>query len=188
MKYSFEQMLAEFCAPTLAGVKPATLFRYRPEPGEDVNAHIAYWDAALRPQGVTVQALKQCQTTGAALVYVYRHNTLARLLAAADIREFLRSEGYTATALEPLLRELAQRVCCEGDFPHEIGVFLGYPLEDVVGFIRNQGKNYLCCGYWKVYGDADAAQRCFARYKKCEQVYKRLHQNGTPLRKLTVAA
>ena len=38
------------------------------------------------------------------------------------------------------------------DFPHEIGVFLGYPLEDVVGFIRHRGKCFTCCGCWKSYG------------------------------------
>lgn len=25
-------------------------------------------------------------------------------------------------------------------FPHEMGVLLGYPTEDVLGFIENQGK------------------------------------------------
>ena len=38
-----------------------------------------------------------------------------------------------------------------GDFPHEIGLLLGYPPEDVSGFIENGGKNFLCSGYWKVY-------------------------------------
>ena len=36
-------------------------------------------------------------------------------------------------------------------FPHEIGLFLGYPFEDVMGFIENKGENYLCSGCWKVY-------------------------------------
>ena len=39
-------------------------------------------------------------------------------------------------------------------FPHEIGIFLGYPLADVAGFIRNKGRNCKCIGTWKVYGDA----------------------------------
>ena len=76
----------------------------------------------------------------------------------------------------------------EGDFPHEIGVFLGYPLADVIGFIQNRGKNFTACGYWKVYTDPTAAQAEFARYKKCERIYARCYYNGTPIRRLTVAA
>lgn len=37
------------------------------------------------------------------------------------------------------------------DFPHEMGILLGYPVEDVEGFIINNGKNELYTGYWKVY-------------------------------------
>ena len=70
---------------------------------------------------------------------------------------------------------------------HEIGLFLGYPLEDVQGFIENCGKNYRLCGCWKVYGDPQAALRCFARYEKCARVYLQCYQNGHSLSRLTVA-
>ena len=46
-------------------------------------------------------------------------------------------------------------------FPHEIGVLLGYPAEDVKGFVVNEGKNYLYSGYWKVYGDLSEAKQLF---------------------------
>ena len=92
---------------------------------------------------------------------------------------------YTA---DELLDQLAERLCCEGDFPHEIGVFLGYPLADVIGFIQNRGKSFTTCGYWKVYTDPTAAQAEFDRYKKCERIYARCYYNGTPIRRLTVAA
>ncbi|MDE7122430.1 MAG: DUF3793 family protein, partial [Oscillospiraceae bacterium] len=53
------------------------------------------------------------------------------------------------------------------EFPHEIGIFLGYPIEDVLGFIENHGKNYVFNGYWKVYGNAEQARRTFSNYDKC---------------------
>ena len=77
---------------------------------------------------------------------------------------------------------------CDGDFPHEIGVFLGYPLGDVEGFIANRGRNFTCCGCWKSYGDPDAARRHFAQLNKCTAVYLRLFHSGTPVLKLAVAA
>ena len=45
--------------------------------------------------------------------------------------------------------------------PHEIGVFLGYPIWDVKGFIDNKGKDFKYCGTWKVYNNTDYAKIYF---------------------------
>ena len=82
-----------------------------------------------------------------------------------------------------LLRRLTACPC----FPHEIGLFLGYPLEDVRGFMENCGRNYRLCGCWKVYGDPEAALRCFARYRKCARLYLQRYTEGHSLSRLTVA-
>ena len=146
------------------------------------------WHALLAPRGVTVRVLKSCPVTGAVLVYVYRPTQVAAILQRGDVQDFLQSEGYTPGNAESMLAQLSRRLCCEEDFPHEIGVFLGYPLADVIGFIQNRGKNFTACGYWKVYTDPSAAQKAFDRYKKCERIYARCYYNGTPIRQLTVAA
>lgn len=52
------------------------------------------------------------------------------------------------------------------EYPHEIGLFLGYPVWDVQDFIKYEGKNYLVCGYWKVYHDVDKALATFDRYQR----------------------
>ena len=75
----------------------------------------------------------------------------------------------------------------EDDFPHEIGVFLGYPLGDVVGFIENRGLNCKCVGCWKVYCNEHEAVKTFERYKKCTGVYRRLYDYGRTVLQLTVA-
>ena len=83
---------------------------------------------------------------------------------------------------------LARRVHCGEEFPHEIGVFLDYPLEDVVGYIENRGDRALCAGCWKAYSNADEAQRRFALYRKCREVYLRCYRKGFGVARLTVAA
>ncbi len=60
-----------------------------------------------------------------------------------------------------------------GAFPHEIGLFLGYPSEDVLGFIRNRAGNSKMTGAWKVYGDKEKAERIFEKYRKCTRCYLR---------------
>ena len=67
-------------------------------------------------------------------------------------------------------------------------IFLGYPLEDVRGFIRHKGRNCRCAGYWKVYGDAGVAQKMFDKFRKCTDLYLRLWEKGMNVGQLTVAA
>ena len=86
------------------------------------------------------------------------------------------------------IERLRMRLASGDGFPHEIGLFLGYPVEDVLGFIENAGQNCKCCGCWKVYCNECEAVRTFARYKKCRDIYKRLWQEGRSVLQLTVAA
>ena len=97
-------------------------------------------------------------------------------------------EADEAPDVGNMLTQLSRKLCCSAEFPHEIGVFLGYPLGDVVGFIENRGKNFTCCGCWKSYGDPDAAQKHFDQLSKCTAVYLRLFHSGTPILRLAVAA
>ena len=116
---SFACDLATICAPTLAGLKPASLFRYQPASGQDGTAMAVAWHALLAPRGVTVRVLKACPVTGAVLVYVYRPTQVVAILQRGDVQDFLQSEGYTPGDAESMLAQLSQRLCCEEDFPHE---------------------------------------------------------------------
>lgn len=188
MEGPFEALLVEQCAPTLAGMKPGSLFRVSGRFGVDVLRAIAHWDRLLSPRGLRVTLLKTCPRTGDSMVYVYRPAWLERLLAQEEIRHFLDGCGYPDGDLSRKLSVLSQRYCLEQEMPHEIGIFLGYPLEDVVGFIENKGKNFTCCGNWKCYGDPEKAQRCFARYRRCTQLYQQWYQRGIPIIQLVTAA
>lgn len=58
---------------------------------------------------------------------------------------------------------------------------MGYPYDDVVGFIENKGENSLCSGCWKVYSRARDAQACFCCYKTCTAAYEDLFDEGVPI-------
>ena len=83
---------------------------------------------------------------------------------------------------------LAKRLSDSAEFPHEIGLFLGYPIVDVIGFIHNKAQNYKYCGLWKVYGDTEQAQKIFELYKKCERIYYEKWSSGRDIERLTVTA
>ena len=98
---------------------------------------------------------------------MYRPERLAAQLAHPQVQSLLAREGYPVDrGLEEMLDTLQLRLTC-GGFPHEIGLFLGYPPEDVEGFRLHQGRDYKLCGCWKVYSDVERAQQCFRRYERC---------------------
>lgn len=189
MERSFEALLVSQCSPTLAGVKPANLFSCRLSDPEEAARCAAYWSGQLALCGISIRVLKLCKQTSTALVYVYRHRWLGTILAQERIRDFLAHTGYTGGQdIDGMLDQLSLRLCAKQEFPHEIGVFLGYPLEDVVGFIDNKGRNFTCCGCWKTYGDPAEAEKRFRIYEKCTSIYRRLFERGTPIIQLAVAA
>ncbi len=187
MQRNFETSFVTQCAPVLAGLKVANLFRWVEPDASAMHAMAERWAAELEPKGVTVSIIKECPVTHAYLVYVYRAKSLEESLQQPDVQQYLLREGYPQGGLQECLDHLSRCLCCEAEFPHEIGIFLGYPLEDVVGFVANKGKNYTFCGYWKCYGDPAAAQKTFERFRKCTEVYLRCFQSGTPITRLAVA-
>lgn len=188
MERSFEALLVDQCAPTLVGVKPASLFRYQGRDPGEARRQAQRWGRELAAYGLTVEVLKTCPQTGACMILLYRAGWLCRILAEPANRQFLFQQGYSTTATLPqILEQLSDRLCLEREYPHEIGLFLGYPLEDVVGFIRNRGRNFTCCGYWKAYGDPAAARRRFAQYRRYTDMCKERFRQGAEIIELIAA-
>lgn len=182
-----EPYLIGHCSPTLANLKTANLFGYRYDRTEDLTEQLEQLRQQLLPRGVELRLLQLGPDR--ALVYVYRIRRLVRDLADPEIRQFLQGCGYRDFSAEGALAHLARRIVENGgEFPHEIGLFLGYPLGDVQGFITHRGQNCKCTGCWKVYCNEQEAQKQFCRFAKCRSIYCRLYQEGTDLSRLTVAA
>ena len=180
-----ERGLVAHCAPTLACLKTGSLFNFFHNTAESPDQQVEEWNRQLAPKGVQVLLLRRGQR--GSLIYVYRPKKLEEDLSRPCVVRFLRRYGYEGTGVEQALRRLCQRLGEADEFPHEIGLFLGYPLEDVAGFIANGGKNCKCTGCWKVYCNEEEAVRRFTQFKKCAQVYQRLWEQGRSVEQLTVA-
>lgn len=187
VRNQLDRLLAAYCSPTLAGLKPASLVSCDRTLYPDLPRRLRDYRTAFAPRGVRFEIVCACRERY--LLLVYHRARLARRLGEADVRCMLRSFGYApGQLLEALLWQLKRRMAQGGSFPHEIGLFLGYPIEDVVGFIRNAGRGCKLCGYWKVYGDAEAAAALFDRLERvCRAVTKRIEQGETLLEVFAVA-
>lgn len=185
---TFEAVLVRQCAPTLAGMKPGSIFCFNHSPLEVSRQKVCQWNKQLAPFGLTVQILLERPGSSSVIVFVYRHDRLEQMLSDDAYQSFLAEAGYERTNLDGLLEQLSYRLRTQPEFPHEIGVFLGYPLRDVIGFIENHGRNFTCCGFWKSYGDPAEMQVCFACYRRCIQTYVAMFEQGIPLERLAVPA
>lgn len=172
------------CAPTLAGIKVGSLFSYRYHCEKQLRQSLAQQNQLLNHKGIYFVILRCGQ--GLALIYVYRKKQLEQELERPEVQAFLLEHGYQGFQLEAALAELQQHLNNEV-FPHEIGVFLGYPISDIRGFIQHKGANYICVGCWKVYHNEHQAKKTFARYKLCTRVYTRRFAEGIDIAQLTVA-
>lgn len=185
----FEESLIRFVAPTLAGIKVANLYNYQFSCMQECMDAIEQFNQQLNHKGIRIELMKYHK--GYYLLYVYRPGKLQRLLENQAIAEFLSEYGYQTTgepAVSDYIRHLKTQINASAHFPHEIGVFLGYPLADVKEFIARGGEGCALCGEWKVYYDVQDAARFFGKLQKCKDVYLRIYSTGRSLYDMTVSA
>ncbi len=180
-----EELLVRHCSPTLAGLKTGSLFVCACPGPEEMRAELRRWNSVLAGKGLRVLSLRRREQKH--LIYVYRISDLRRDLQAADAKALLYRLGYTCESPGRCIAQLIRRINTAAAFPHEIGLFLGYPPWDVLGFIQHKAQDCLCSGCWKVYADAQHAQELFAKYKKCTEIYCAQFAHGVTIERLTVA-
>lgn len=181
-----EDLVIQHCSPTLAGLKTGSLFSCPCPSEEEVRRDVRALNQVLVPKGLCVLPLRRAGSR--ALIYLYRPDQLRRDLSRESAHALLGRMGYACLSAERCLVELARRLRQQEGFPHEIGLFLGYPPEDVRGFIEHKGRGCKCVGCWKVYGDPIRAQRRFDQYKTCTETYYRRWSRGASIGGLAVRA
>lgn len=180
-----DSAVVQYCAPTLAGIKTGSLFSCACQPGKSVPGDVQLLDARLSAKGL--RALPLGRKRNRLLVYVFRPADLKRDLSNPAVHQLMESYGYQPEHPDQCLRHLISRLKDDGSFPHEIGVFLGYPPEDVIGFIENHASNALYTGVWKVYGNVEQAKRTFEKYRVCTAVLADRIRRGESLEQLVTA-
>lgn len=181
-----EEMIVRNCSPTLAGLKTASMFSCSFSDKSEMVSSLCAFNRLLSKKGVRAVPLRHRK--GKALIYIYRPKKLSSDFCDDTANRLLSERGYDVSEPQKCIAQLVKRLRENEDFPHEIGLFLGYPPLDVEGFIYNRKEKLICTGYFKVYSDKAKALKLFAQYKKCTDVYSRLVLSGRSLERLTVAS
>ena len=180
-----EDLLVRHCSPTMAGIKTGSMFPCEFITKDFLKENLRAVNKKLNKKGLRIIPLKI--KNNKVLLYAYRPSLLNKDICDASANALLKERGYCCESSGKCVMHLVNRMKETTEFPHEVGLFLGYPPEDVLGFIENKAECSKCSGCWKVYGDEDKAKRLFAKYKKCTKVYCKRHKFGSSIEKLTVA-
>lgn len=138
--------------------------------------------------GSGLQARVMTDRGDSLLLFIYRDDLLRELLQRRGVSIILRRQGYEQPDDLPfVLNQLRDRILtCP--FPHEIGIFLGYPLKDVLAFMGEIRLAFSCQGPWKIYGDPAPSLELACRYRECRtKMADRLRSTDTPSRCLKVS-
>lgn len=179
------ELLIRCCAPTMASLKTGNMFNCPFDSREHMTEELRRLNRLLGRKGL--RALPLRWENGRALVYLYRPKMLEKDLRNELAAQLLAECGYACGNPNACIARLISRLRGSRDFPHEIGLFLGYPPADVDGFMHRKHACKLS-GIWKVYDDVEGAARQFARCRRCTEVYLRCWQQGYSLDRLTVPA
>jgi hypothetical protein len=170
---NIELQLALQCAPLIAGLKVSNLLNIHRRELFELKKIMRNSDLSWR---ILVQ--KDDKLT----ILLYHKESLESYMHQPKVKSFLRSVGYEALSLPYILNEFTLRyekyMKEKKGFPHEMGLLLGYPIEDVVGFIQHNGEHSLYTGYWKVYKDKEEKLRLFESYENAKESLIQLLYRG----------
>lgn len=174
-KNYFLSILTYYNAATILNKKPATLLTLKDDNRNLKELWKKYKDDFSAKTNLNYVEIRE--TKNSILILFYNKESLEKTLFQDSHMNFLQTFGYEKNmSLDDCLQLLKQRfyeVC-----PHEMGLFLGIPLEDVIGFINCNGENCLMCGYWKVYHNPQRARNIFYSYDNAKlQIAKSIIKN-----------
>ena len=175
--------IVRYCAPTMACMKTGSMFNCPYQSHEEMTENLRVLNRMLRTRGMRIVPLRW--KDGRVLIYLYRPAMLAQDLLSPGALQLLCECGYDCGNPDRCIVQLIGRLRESGEFPHEIGLFLGYPPADVDGFMHRK-EEWKICGLWKVYDDVEAAERQFTRCRRCTQEYLRRFEDGWSLSSLAV--
>ena len=161
-----ERFIEYLISPVITGIKPASTINLKNSKRNLYN----YWNKnghkILDRHKLESMILKEFKDR--IILLIYDKNNLYQHLNLENNYKFLSQFDYKdINQLESCLEGLKDRVNMT-EFPHESGIFLGIPREDVIGFIN--GDEYIYSRYWKVYTDKYNYNEIFDLYDKSRKI------------------
>ncbi len=178
-------------AEVLDGIKPANLVQLRNRRQPCGRNLLQLWNLhgnSLLAQS-PLEAFTLSRKSGGNLMLFYDPVLLQSHLSTPEIACFLAKCGYQdPCSPSKSLQELQRRFHDASEIPHEIGLFLGYPLKDVAGFMGASDQPCTGCRMWRIYGDPAPSIALSERFAACRSRMAQLLRRSFSPRHLIKAA
>ena len=162
---ALKMQLALQCSPLLAGLKISNLLIV----GVHNEARVKHLFSKSAIEARVIYTGSEKVT-----FLLYHREDLVRYLSQTKVREMLKWLGYEQPSPQRVLEQCCRKYRAyrerRAEFPHELGLLLGYPVEDVYGFIMNKGKNDLYTGYWKIYDNLSDTLKLFEQFNQAKEL------------------
>lgn len=183
-KKYFVKYLTLKLASVLARVKPSYLLSFRNYDEFGRQNHFLLWKKykkeIIKELGLSFRELKE--TYRGIQVLFYDQDMLFDVLMQPEHQSFLEKFGYSRCHKFDDFLELIKNRYNSPFFPHEIGIFLGFPLKDVIGFIDKRNAPLTKRGRWLVFGETEESLELMEIHKKAEKIFlKFIENNKNPL-------
>lgn len=159
-------LITYYISPTIAGYKPSTILTLRELTfGNSKRELHKLWNLykSILFEEYKIEFLEIQKTGDSVVILFYNEKTLMYTFFDKANLVFLQNFGYRSNmTINESLEHLKERF--KNGCPHEIGIFLGFPIEDVKVFIEDPSRECLLCGYWRVYTNLEKAKIKFFKY------------------------
>ncbi len=169
-------------APVLIGVKPSVLRNVCNCWKAGRSNYYTLWEKSRKEVACTTNLdfieLREKRKGRGVQVLFFDPNLLFSTLIQHEHKSYLAKFGYASCHTLPDYLDLLKKRFQSPEFPHEIGIFLGYPLKDVCGFIEKKDKPCPMKGTWRVFGDPQESLRIMNRHRQAKNIFSILLAAG----------
>lgn len=163
-KEYMENFLVYNTSWVIAGIKPAVTIAFKKKDEKIYDNWNKYGKDFIKD--INLKHVELRENDDSIILMIYDEKVLERELNKEEQIDFLINLGYSKEVeindYVKTLKERYEKYHC----PHELGLFLGIPFEDVKDFMECTTKKCLLCGYWKVYNNSEEAKMIFNQYDK----------------------
>lgn len=154
---SYIKWLIEVLGPVILGSKPAEILNLS---SKDMNKESKLNDIKSFFSNCSKLTYNVINISDGGIRIIFINKiSLSNVLNNKKCLNFLKFIGYPSEYnIDNYINILINKLNSK-DFPHEIGIFLGYPLKDVVGFMGYGNYKFCKTRYWRVYGDESISDK-----------------------------
>lgn len=158
---SYIKWLLEVLGPVLMGSKPCEILSI---PNFDKDKDLKINEIKIHFNICSKINYEIINKNNSIKILFINKESLNNQLNNIKVYNFLRFLGYPKILdVNLYLNHLIKKIK-DDSFPDEIGIFLGYPLKDVVGFMGYGNYKFQNTKYWRIYGDPKPSEDLYSKF------------------------